>query len=280
MGAKDKYFRRTAILAVLLTWATASRAAEKSDVERGHYLAEIGVCASCHTPLDAKGQPIEGMHLAGGKRSGPYNTANLTPDVETGLGAWTEEQIINALRNGKRPSGESIRFPMGVFFYRGLSDKDAKAIVAYLKSLPPIKNKVERLPSTRPEEKYEPVTTVPEPTAADRGHYLAFAVAHCLQCHTPRIGTTPDMTRTGAGGTSYAAPGGGTIVAPNLTPGNKHGIVQWTDEQVKTIITKGVRPDGTPLVPVMDFEMYAAMTDDDLSALVKYLRTLKPVVTD
>ncbi|MDH7794246.1 MULTISPECIES: c-type cytochrome [unclassified Beijerinckia] len=280
MGVTGTHFSALFILTAVSAWANGTWAQEKGDVERGRYLVEIGVCASCHTKPNADGHLNQSMHLAGGKRSGPYNTANLTPDVETGLGSWTEAQIVDALRNGKRPSGEPIRFPMGIFFYRHLSDKDAHAIAAYLKSIPPIKNHVERLPSTRPDQSYDLTTTIPEPAPAERGKYLAEAVAHCMQCHTPRVGLTPDMTRAGAGGTPYAVPGGGTMVAANLTPGNKHGIVQWTDEQVKTIITKGVRPDGTPLVPVMDFEMYAAMTDEDLTALIGYLRNLKPVTTD
>ena len=67
-------------------------------------------------------------------------------------------------------------------------------------------------------------------------------------------------------------------MSANITPGNPNGVAKWTDDQFKAAITKGVRPDGSKLIPVMDFDMYAALTPDDLDAMVVYLRTLKPVV--
>jgi hypothetical protein len=81
----------------------------------------------------------------------------------------------------------------------------------------------------------------------------------------------------GAGGNGYTGSDGRTAVSANITPGNPTGIATWTDAQVKTAITTGVRPDGSKLVPVMDFDFYEQMTPDDLDALVGFLRTLKPV---
>ncbi|MDB5556264.1 MAG: cytochrome [Rhizobium sp.] len=264
-----------------LMLAGSVKAADSVDVEHGKYLVTIGICAGCHTPLGPDFKHIEAMRLAGGGRAGPLNTPNLTPDVETGLGSWTDDQVVSAIRNGKRPDGSSIRPPMGVFFYRDLSDHDAKSIVAYLKSLPPIKNKVARSPVTIPAPSFTPVESVAEPNAEDRGKYLAITVGHCMQCHTPRgANGLPDLSRVGMGGNTLPVPGGGTVVTPNLTPGNPDGIVQWTDEQVKKIITHGERPDGSTLLPNMDFEMYAEMTPEDLTALVKYLRSLKPIASN
>jgi mono/diheme cytochrome c family protein len=272
--------------AVLLTGIVglttgAVRAADEAQVERGKYLVTIGICAACHTPRDANGERNWTMRLAGG-RAGSLNAPNLTPDPETGLGNWTDNQIVDAIRNGKRPDGSVVRPPMGVFFYQELSDRDVKSIVAYLRSLPPVKNRVERLTSSNFLPSLPHVSSVAEPDHADSvryGRYLAQTVAHCLQCHSPRTNGLPDLSRAGAGGNTYAAPGGGLAISANLTPGNPYGISKWTDEQVKKAITHGVRPDGTQLVPVMDFDMYAAFSADDMTKLVAFLRTLKPVAS-
>ena len=267
-------------LAIALLVGGKSFAADPAAIERGKYLTTIGICSGCHTPTDQSGKRIEAMRFAGGGKAGGLNTPNLTPDPETGLGKWTEDQIVEALRNGKRPDGGPVRPPMGVFFYRALSDSDARAIAAYLLSLPPVSNKVERSASTAPLPTYEPVTHVAEPNRADKlayGEYIGKTVAHCLQCHTPRVNGLPDLSRAGGGGNSYNAPGGGSVVAANITPGNADGIAKWTDDQLKAVITKGVRPDGSHLVGVMEFDRYAAFTPEDLDMLAGFLRSLKPV---
>ena len=265
--------------AATMLFASASMA-QTGDVARGKYLATIGICASCHTKSDEKGFKIESMRFAGGEKTSNLFSANLTPDPETGLGKWTEAQIVEAIRNGKRPDGQPVRPNMGVFFYRGLSDHDAFSIAAYLKSLTPIRNPIERLP--KPPAEYARVESVPEPDRTNKlayGEYIAKTVAHCLQCHTPRAPDgLPDLAKAGAGGNTYAVAGGGTAMSANITPGNPNGVAKWTDDQFKAAITKGVRPDGSKLIPVMDFDMYAALTPDDLDAMVVYLRTLKPVV--
>lgn len=240
-------------------------------VARGKYLATIGICASCHMP-----------NFAGGRRTGGNLSANLTPDKETGLGAWNDDEIVEAIRNGKRPDGGPVRPSMGVFWYHDLSDTDVRAIVAFLRQLPPVRVTFSRLPVTAPPPVLRPaVTSVADVPRSDKvayGGYIVGAVSHCLQCHTPRAKNgQPDFTRLGAGGNKLNVPGGGTAIAPNLTPGNPNGIVGWTDAQVKDAITKGVRPDGGKMVPVMDFEFYEHMTAEDLDAVVAFLRSLKPV---
>ena len=272
-------FRISALVAALAFSATGALA-QSGDVARGKYLVTIGICEGCHSPRDSRDVPVPGMRLSGGRRSGGLMTPNLTPDMETGLGKWSEAQIVEALHSGRRPDGSTIRPPMGIFFYSHFSDSDARAIAAYLKSLPPINHPVERTPVTAPAREWPRVETVPEPNRADKlayGKYLVETVSHCMQCHSPRVNGLPDLSRAGGGGNSYTAPGGGSVVAANLTPGNPDGIVKWTDEQLKTAITHGVRPDGGKMVAVMDFELYEQMTPDDLDAVVGYLRTLKPV---
>ena len=256
-------------LAAMLLVSSGARAAD-DQIARGKYLVTIGICGSCHTP-----------NLAGGRKTGNLLSANLTPDKETGLGNWTQPQIVEALRNGKRPDGSDVRPPMGVFFYRGPSDTDANAIAAYLHQVTAVPTTFQRAPVSGPPPKFGPtVSSVADTPKSDKlayGRYLAVTVSHCMQCHSPRVEGLPDLTRMGAGGNGYTGSDGRTAVSANITPGNPTGIATWTDAQVKTAITTGVRPDGSKLVPVMDFDFYQQMTPDDLDALVGFLRTLKPV---
>ena len=124
------------------------------------------------------------------------------------------------------------------------------------------------------------VASVPEPDKSDKlayGRYIGETVSHCFQCHTPRgKDGLPDLKKAGSGGNTYTARGGGTVIASDLTPTNKVGIASWTDEQIKVAIREGLRPDGGQISAVMEFDMYAQMTTDDLDALVAYLRTIAP----
>jgi len=275
-----------AAAALLTTFLTAARA-EETPLERGRYLMHgVVACGNCHTPRDADGNPIDGMELAGGV---VFNapvfraiSANITPDKETGIGKWSDEQIIESIRNGKRPDGTIIGPPMPIEFYRNMSDSDVRAIVAYLRSIKPVARKIEKSTYKIPlPPGYGPVvTSVPDAPRADKiayGHYLATALGHCLECHTPRA---PDgrlvMDKLGAGGQEIEVPWSGALVtASNLTPANRDGIVGWSDQQVKLAITQGQRPDRA-LVRLMAFDWYQTIDPADLDALVAYLRSLKP----
>lgn len=256
--------------------------AKASLVERGEYLARAADCMVCHTAPG--GKPYAGG-LAFKLPFGSLYSTNITPDKETGIGKWTDDQIVDAIRNGKRPDGTLIGPPMPIAFYRNMSDTDVRAIVAYLRSVKPIANKVEKSTYRIPlPPSYGPtvthVATVPRGNKVAYGHYLATGLGHCLDCHTPLLPTgQSDVTRLGAGGNELPGPGGSIVVAANLTPGNETGIAHWTDAQVKTAIRAGMRPDR-PLVRLMAFDWYKNISDADLDALVAYLRTLKPVKTE
>jgi len=137
---------RLALAAVLLT--TGTGVAAETPVECGRYLVTtIGACGNCDSPRDAAGKPIAGRDLSGGFQfDDPYLGhivgTNITPDAETGIGKWSEAEIVIALRDGKRPDGTLIRPPMPIPAYRQLSDGDAATIAAYLKTLKPVRNKV------------------------------------------------------------------------------------------------------------------------------------------
>ena len=282
-----------AICGAVLVAATSGAASGETLLERGAYLVTtIGACGNCHTPKDKAGHAIPGMALAGGfeiddGEIGHVVGPNITPDPETGIGKWTKAQIVTALRDGTRPDGTIIGPPMPILAYRELSDHDATAIAAYLRSLKPVRHAVARTSYKMPlPPTYGPaVTHVDEPVRTDKvtyGGYLAGPVGHCVLCHTPPGSDGPfDMSRAYAGGRElpdFGNPGAETI-SRNITAGSEHGIGTWSDAQIKRAITVGVRRDGTRLTRTMPFDWYAKITPADLNAVVAYLRSLPAAKT-
>ena len=291
--ASRRWFRNVPALCATAVVVSASAlpvsAQTRADrLERGRYLVEtIGVCGHCHTPQklhEGRQVDLPGMHLAGGYGFdnpvlGRWVGANITSDLETGIGSWTEGQIATAIREGKRPDGSTIGPPMPFAHLRKISDADVSAMAAYLKSVPSVRHAVER-PSYRitlPANWGPPVSGQAGPPDGDptlRGAYLA-EVGHCMDCHTPNRpgGGGRDWSRTGAGGrptTGLAGP----VMAPNVTPHPEQGIGKWTDQQIVRAITEGVSADGRRLLPPMPFANYAKMAASDLADLVAYLRSL------
>lgn len=275
-------------LLVLVTAAViASTATARSEtlLERGTYLMQsVVACGNCHTPQTPEG-PAAGQELAGQMvidfEPMTAYAPNITQDVETGIGGWTDDQIIRAIREGIRPDGTLIGPPMPIGRYRGMSDRDVKAIVAYLRTVKPIRaqspRSVYRIPL--PPSWGPPVGSVPEVPRHDKvryGEYLAGALGHCTECHTPMAanGEFDLGNRLGAGGFEIPGPWG-VAVSANITP-HADGIGTYTDEQIKTAITRGVRPDGTLLSPPMAFAYYRNISAEDLDAIVAYLRALPP----
>ena len=117
-------------------------------LERGAYLAKIMDCGGCHTPGALRGQPDQARYLAGSDVGfelpglGIFYPPNLTGDVETGVGAWTEHEIVAAVRTGLRPDGRMLAPIMPYHSYGALTDEDALALASYVKSLPAVANKV------------------------------------------------------------------------------------------------------------------------------------------
>ena len=124
----------------------ASPAVAQDRVKRGEYLAAIMDCGGCHTTGALVGKPDPKLHLAGSDVGfqiptlGTFYPPNLTPDLETGLGKWSEADIIRAVRTGERPDGRVLAPAMPYHSYSRLSDADAQALAAYLKSLKPIRH--------------------------------------------------------------------------------------------------------------------------------------------
>lgn len=265
----------------LLMLAQPAWAQPASALERGRYLMQgIVACGNCHTPQGPNG-PLPGKEMAGGMPfEEPVFTAyasNLTPDRKTGIGGWTDAQIKRAIREGVRPDGSIIGPPMPIGLYRGLSDNDLNAIVAYLRALPAVSNAVPKSQYKIPlPPNYGPpvgtVADVPRTNTLAYGAYLAGPLGHCIECHsTPGPNGAPDLeNKLGAGGMVFNGPWGQSV-ASNITPS---ALERYSDAQLKTLITTGVRPDGSKLKPPMGTAYYARMNDADLGALIAYLRSL------
>ena len=286
MRRRRAWFMVAGLLTAVGCIALARGAAAETPVQRGAYLMRgVVACGNCHTPKDAAGNRIEAQELSGGVViNDPAFRAvapNITPDKETGIGNWTDAQIIDAIRNGKRPDGTIIGPPMPIEFYAHISDSDVQAIVAYLRSVKPIRHAVEKSKFNIPlPPAYGPpvvhVADVPRTDKLTYGKYFA-NIGHCMECHTPMSPKGGlDMTRVGAGGRELPAYPAGMVSSANLTPANPDGIAHWTDAQVEDAITGGVRPDGRRLVLLMAFDWYKNVSPADLDAVVAYLRTLKP----
>ena len=256
-------------------------------VKRGAYLVNgPAACANCHTPRAPDFSMIPGMEFAGGfKLVDPAFTvysANITPDKDTGIGSWTDAQIITAIREGKDKDGNIIFPPMPVPTYNNMSDADVKAIVAYLRTLKPISNKVEESKWNIPQQAMPPAKGADAPPQTDKvayGGYLVNSIAHCFECHTtPDTNGVPDFAHhLGAGGFEITLAPGMTVHTANITSDPETGIGKWSDADIKKALTDGIAANGQHLSPPMPFPFFKNMTSDDLDAIVAYVRTIPPI---
>jgi mono/diheme cytochrome c family protein len=266
------------------TLVVATQAFAQTAVERGRYLVEgILTCGNCHSPRGPGGVFDAARLYSGGPQT--FDTpafrvkgSNITPDPETGIGKWSADDTKRLLQTGTRPDGVQVAPIMPYAFYKVFTPRDLDAVVAYLRSLPPVRNEVEK-PVYKAAFHSEPFPDAERAMAeADlrdpvkRGFYLV-TIGHCMECHSPLAGDRHDFAKAGAGGQEFKGPWGVTI-SRNITSHKEKGIGAWSDDEIKRAITRGMRRDGTPLKPPMAFASYATMTDEDLNAVVAYLRTV------
>jgi mono/diheme cytochrome c family protein len=277
--------------------AACGGAAAQSPVERGAYLVNtIMACGNCHTPRDADGRAIAGKALSGGPVfTTPAFVAtapNITPDLETGIGSWSDAEIKRALVEGVRPdhgklAGVPLAAIMPANFYKALLPDDLDAIVAYLRSIEPLRNET-------PDPVYKmPVRRDPYPDAeagfnkavfsdpVRRGAYLV-TIGHCMECHSAWSRGVSDVTGgLGRGGRAFpvreGAPAGTPeSIAANITAHPTAGIGGWSDAEIGRAITHGIARDGRALQPPMAYGYYAGLTASDLADIVAYLRAVPP----
>jgi mono/diheme cytochrome c family protein len=243
------------LVAVTSAPTKAAPLAQQGDAERGQYVFALAGGCGCHMG--------EAGFLAGN------GSPNITSDPETGIGTWTEQQIVDAVRLGRHPSGRQLgRMPFEAFSQ--MSDQDAYDLAAFLKSVPPVSNEVERhaphdLPLFMPES--EPPAVAPMEGIA-RGEYIVTALAHCNECHTTAAGYM-------AGGPH---PGFGFVA--NLTP-HETGLGGWSEQQIATYLRTGMKPDGTmaqgKYMPPMINNAFSQWTEADALVVAAYLKSIPPL---
>jgi mono/diheme cytochrome c family protein len=275
--------------------------ATPEKVARGEYLAKhVTQCVDCHAVRDYTkyaGPVVDGTLGRGGENFGIPGTSirsmysrNITP---TGIGHWTDGELIRAMTTGVNKDGEAL-FPIMPYpRYAKLAREDVEAIVSYVRTLKPLEYTAPSRDMAMPLPLIvrtipKPAEFRPIPAKTDRvayGEYMINA-ASCAECHTPMDGQgTPLPGKEFAGGFEFPLPGGGVVRSANITPDADTGIGTWTEQQ---FIDKFKAFQGAPvrsLTPaeqrentVMPWIGYAGMTEEDLGAIYTYLRTVKPVV--
>ncbi len=273
--------------AVMVASISGSAAQAQAPAERGRYLVEgILTCGNCHSPRGPGGVVDAARLYSGGPQTWdepPFTVkgSNITPDMETGIGKWNEEQIRRAISEGVRPSGVRLAPIMPYAFYKAFTPADLDAVIAYIRSVPPVRNDVQP-PLYKAALTWDtPAGAEKPPSEADlrdpvkRGFYLV-TIGHCMECHTPMVNGHRDLAGgLGTGGFKFPGPWGEST-SRNITSHKEKGIGAWSDAEIKRAITQGVRPDGSRLKPPMGFDWYARMNETDLAAVVAYLRTVPP----
>ncbi|GJL80667.1 MAG: diacylglycerol kinase [marine bacterium B5-7] len=264
---------------------------EVSNEVAGEYLVTAGGCIACHTVEDGDA----GDYMAGGRALdtpfGTFHTPNITPDVETGIGAFSKQDFIRAFREGLSPDGSHYYPAFPYTSYTGLSDTDLESIKRYLDSIPPIRRE------NRPHEldwyvsfrwllgpwkwlNFTAGVYVPDPNNDEqwnRGAYLVRHLGHCDECHTPRnfMGAL-DQDRELAGNPD--GPEGDAV--PNITPDRESGIGKWSKSDLRDFLEIGMYPDGDfvggSMVEVVDFNT-GKLTSADRDAIIRYLKSLPPI---
>jgi mono/diheme cytochrome c family protein len=274
-------FITTLLAAFAATLGAAN--AQSALVKRGDYLVNgLLTCGNCHTPKGPTGDIKEKAFSGGLDFDEPpfkVTAPNITPDKETGIGNYTDAELKQVLRKGIKRNGVPVAMVMPSGFYEIMTDRDLDAVIAYLRTLRPINNKVADAIYKMPQGHPIPPGGAKKFTEADmsdkakKGFYLV-TIAHCLECHTPMGPRGRDFAaKLGAGGFELDGPWG-VSVSRNITSSKEKGIGAWTDAEVKRAITQGIRKDGSKLKPPMAFHSYAIMTPADLDAVVAYVRTM------
>ena len=269
---------------VIVFAATFGVANAQSDlVKRGDYLVNgILTCGNCHTPKGPTGEIMDKAFSGGLSWDEPpfkVTAPNITQDNETGIGNYTDAELKQVLRKGIKRNGVPVAMIMPSGFYEIMTDRDLDAVIAYLRTIKPIKNTV-------PDPIYKTAQGHPIPPGGEKpftqgmlsdkvkkGFYLA-TIAHCMECHTPMGPRGRDFaSKLGTGGFEFPGPWG-VSVSRNITSSKEKGIGGWTDEEIKRAITQGISRDGSKLKPPMGYHYYSTVSTDDLDAIVAYLRTV------
>lgn len=273
-------------LSVVCLLTSGAGRADQADIDRGEYLLHASGCSSCHT-----GEASDARPLAGGRALdtpfGTFYTPNITPDIATGIGGWSDDAFVTALWEGIGPDGDYYpAFPYTS--YTGMSRQDVLAIKAYLFSIEPV---------SQPNREHElawylftrlaawgwkllnftPARYTPDLTQAaawNRGAYLARHLGHCGECHTPRDRLGRLRTAQELAGNPN---GPDDKKVPDITPNRNTGIGRWSTDEIELFLELGMLPDGDfaggAMSRVID-DNTSQLVPADRHAIALYLQTV------
>ena len=329
------------LAAITPVWLWMLAMDHETPVDRGRYLAQIGACQACHTPPavseQASGSGIEqaeertyrsdpdwfayldkDRQMAGGvpfiiriasDSHGVVYSRNISPDPVTGIGSWTDDEIVRAIRSGERPDGTNLFLFAPHSFFKNLTHDDAAALAAYLRTLPPVRNEV-----LRRQLPFEPPSATdvsgrqeaPQGRTRERAEYLLDAIVGCAECHSHhdetgrlvefaggdpidpyigvfRLGPDLPLRQSDRGFAAFPYPGYGVIYGGNLTRFGLGGDLHVDADLLVRAMRTGVatQPDAygrpRPLGHAMLWQFYAKMTDDDAYAIAEYVQSLEHI---
>jgi mono/diheme cytochrome c family protein len=262
--------------------------ANADQIKRGEYLARAADCMVCHT---APGGAAYAGGLAIPLPFGTLYSTNITPDKATGIGSYSDQEFLDALRRGKRRDGAHLYPAMPFTSYTYITDADGLAIKSYLFSLPAVHQTAPDNTFAFPfNQRWLMVfwTTLfnanarfaPNPDRSpewNRGAYIAEALAHCGECHTPRnLALALDNNKKFAGAVTAG------WQAFNITSDRGSGISSWSDDEVFAYLATGhAQGRGTAAGPMGEAvdQSFSQMAPSDIHALVSYVRSVPPIAS-
>jgi mono/diheme cytochrome c family protein len=279
-----------AILLPLSSLADALHAQSDGGLAaKGQYIFAVAGGCACHT--EPKGTPHAGSRAFPIPFGTVYST-NITQDRETGLGAWTDREIYDAMVKGIRKDGGRILPVMPYEKYSGMAQEDLKAMIAFMRTIKPVKKATPELKSSVPLVrsvgtplylqvfgKFFPSPPQAPKSGVERGRYLVDHVAICGDCHTPRnsIGV-PQNSLYMAGATQKIGPLGEAV--SNITPDKETGIGDWRRQDIAELLLTAIKPDADNVQGLM-YEViqgtphgYKDMKKEDALAIADYLKSI------
>lgn len=253
----------------------------------GKYLVEsVTICFECHSERDLSksGWPIPPGRTGSGRILGGEGTPeqvvapNISPDKETGIGAWSDDEIKRAIIGGVGRDGRQLNPEMPYRYFNRLSASELDAIVGYLRSIPPVRNTLPKMAKyvagpNPPRVAMDSIRLTSDSNAVKRGKYLV-RLASCETCHTPRNDEGFIKGMEFAGGTVFRH-GNQADATSNLTP-DPSGISRYSPQQFIEVMRTG-RSGGRAINSAMPWHFYRNMTDADLNAIFVYLKALPAV---
>ena len=274
------------LFALATGWPDAAFAESGGDAGRGAYVLRVAGCATCHTA------PKGGKFLAGGRELkspfGSFFPPNITPDRETGIGGWSDDDFVRALREGKSPESRPYYPAFPYTSYNRMTRQDILDLKAYLDTVEPVRNPVPGHNLSFPFNVragmnvwralfFEPGLVPSDPKQSEawnRGAYIVNGPGHCNECHTPR-NVFGALQRDRALSGNPKGPDNEPV--PNITGHSKKGIKDWSLEDVVSFLQIGLKPDGDfaggAMTDVIE-DATGKLTEADVTAIATYLKSL------